>query len=433
VGEIYTVSKEGETSHIAAIRNQWGNVRPFLPGRGLAISRFEGVLVDVAVPSVDVLDAPDTSIAVEPNLDIEPAIAVSKIAFWPGHQNSTVKVELVDVENPNNPQADWSIELDGSLIQSRKVGNTLYMVTRFDPWLKGLAYEYGDLTVREDNEKLLVDANIEALFPSYRIGKSEVPLTKNCYVQSGIQKVHGLASLVHITAIDLGAQKVISSQCLNANVEALSMSTKSLYLTGSVYKNQTSSTVIHKFDLTESGVDYAASGAVQGTVGWRSDPVFRMHEHDNQFRIVTSQWSKAGPEHQLTILEPKGKTLVEMSTLPNKANPAPIGKPREDIYSVRFEGDKAYIVTFRQTDPLYAIDLSDPKNPVVTGELEIPGFATYMHPVGEGYLFTFGQDADENGRTKGLKAELIDVQGDTPEVVSSFILGGRGFLPKSGG
>jgi len=462
VGEIYPVSKEGETSHIASLRYQWGNVRPWLPGRGIAISNFGGIAIDVAgggvlesirpavAPTpepalgaaVDETDssgttssaASKTSVLVleegEDNTsDEEPAARLIAPDIWPGPTNSSVRVELVDVENPNNPQGDWSIEIDGSIIKSRKVGNMLYLVSRFDPWVRGLIYERGNPTAREDNEAVLKKASLEEMFPSYTIGDVKTPLTRSCFIQADIDKnIHGLASLVHITAIDLGAKKVVDSQCLNSNVEALSMTPKSLYLTGSVYKGgiRSASTIIHKFDLTGKGLSYSATGSVPGSVGWRSDPAFRMHEYGDQFRIVTSNWEKTGPVHRLTILQARGKQLVQVSTIPNKENPAPIGKPREDIYSVRFEGNKAFIVTFLQTDPLYSIDLSDPKNPTVTGELEIPGFATYMHPVGENYLFTFGRDADENGRIRGLKAELIDVSGPSPEVVSSHILGGSG-------
>jgi hypothetical protein len=82
----------------------------------------------------------------------------------------------------------------------------------------------------------------------------------------------------------------------------------------------------------------------------------------------------------------------------------------ERIYAVRFLGDVGYVVTFRQTDPLYTIDLSDPDNPAVRGELKIPGYSAYLHPVGDGLLLGIGQDADEtSGRTQGLQISLFDV------------------------
>ncbi len=81
----------------------------------------------------------------------------------------------------------------------------------------------------------------------------------------------------------------------------------------------------------------------------------------------------------------------------------------EQIYSVRFMGDTAYVVTFRQTDPLYTVDLSDPSDPRVVGELKILGYSAYLHPVGEDLLLGVGQDATETGRIQGTQISLFDV------------------------
>ena len=82
----------------------------------------------------------------------------------------------------------------------------------------------------------------------------------------------------------------------------------------------------------------------------------------------------------------------------------------ERVYSVRFMGDTAYFVTFRQTDPLFSADLSDPTNPKILGELKIPGFSEYMYPYGDGLLLGFGMDADEyTGRTGDLKLSMFNI------------------------
>lgn len=406
VGSMYLVQDDSATgnatTHVASVRSQWGNVYPTLPGFPIAL----------AVDAIDIA---------------RPAIAADA-PIWRGPQNSKVRVQLVDVTTPGTPAQDWEIELDGSLIDSRKIGNTLYLVTRYDPWLTDLQYEYGDSTVRERNEAVLASADAEGLLPHYRIGEDEAPLTVNCFVQEGLKDTYGLASLVHITAIDLAGQKVLGSTCLNSNVEAMSVSLDALYLTGTVYDGAArgQNTVIHKFSLAETGPAYEATGSVTGTLGWASDPVFRMHEHDGDFRIVTSTWGNDGPQHKLTILEQSGSSLKTLSELPNASHPEPIGKPGEDIYAVRFTADRGYIVTFRRTDPLYALDLSDPADPQVAGELEIPGFATYMHPVGDDLLFTLGHSADDTGRVTGIKADLFDVSSGTPVVIDSVNLGDNG-------
>lgn len=413
--ELYLVNDtDSAASHVAILRGQMGNIWPALPGFRVDLAIQGGFAGGGAAVSDVAMPQP------------EPAVSTTAARLiYPGPRNGSVRVDTVDVSDTSTPTKDWSIEIDGSLIQSRKIGNMLYLVTRYDPWLDELMYENQDLTVRDENEDKIAAADLEDLLPQYRIGDTTSPLSTDCYVQSDIKDNYGLSSLVHITAVDLSSQQVISSQCVNSNVENLSMSTESLYLTGTVYSDR-ETTVVHKFVLEETGPAYVASGKLKGSLGWRSDPVFRMHEHEDQFRIVTSSWGAEGPEHYLTVLQDDGGELRTLSELPNADRPAPIGKPNEDIYSVRFEENWAYIVTFQRTDPLYAIDLSNPADPVVAGELEVPGFATYMHPIGGDYLFTFGQDADENGRTKGLKAELISVAGGVPEPVTTLYFGDSG-------
>jgi hypothetical protein len=401
VASLYLVQQDETTSHVAAIRNQWGNVYPVLPGFPIALLEL-----DVAFP----------------------AITTDAIIARPGPQNSKVRVQLVDVSEPSAPEQDWEIELDGSLIDSRKIGNTLYLITRFDPWLPELRFESGDSTIRDSNEDILQDTMTEELLPHYRVGDTDYPLTRDCLVQEPISDRYGLGSLIHITAVDLASKNVLGSTCLNSNVEVMSMSLNSLYLTGTVYDSnaRAQNTVIHKFSLAETGPVYEATGSVTGSLGWNSDPAFRLHEYEGDLRIVTSNRTNTGLTHHLTILRQRLNVLATQGDLPNSANPDPIGKPGEDIYAVRFVGTRAYIVTFQRTDPLYALDLTEPGQPRVLGELEIPGFATYMHPVGENFLFTLGHSADEAGRVTGIKADLFDVSGDTPKVINSIGLGEMG-------
>ena len=104
----------------------------------------------------------------------------------------------------------------------------------------------------------------------------------------------------------------------------------------------------------------------------------------------------------MTVLAENGGELEVVGTVGG------LGKG-EQIYSVRFMGDVGYVVTFRQTDPLYTIDLSDPTNPTVVGELKILGYSAYLHPLGDGLLLGVGQDATEEGWTKGTQVSIFDV------------------------
>ncbi len=411
VGEMYLVAgSEGEGAKaVAAIQNQWGNVYPMMPGIGFP-------MMDIAVA--------------EPAM-VRPAI-VSDALTYPYPVNSQVQLDVFDVQNPAAPTKAWNLQLDGSLVDSRKVDNLLYLVTRFDPWIKSLGYEQlaGD-TSRSTNESTLAAAALDKLLPHYRVdGVDQGVLSDGCYLQASDDKNLGYASLVNVTAIDLNSQKVVSSRCIDGAVESLSMTRSSLYLTGTVFDAnwQRSKTVIHKFALSEQGASYKATGSVEGYIGHSADPAFKLHEYQGDLRVVTTRgavWT-GDMSHHLWVLEDTGSVLKTVAQLPNKERPAAIGKPGEDIYSVRFEGNSGYIVTFRRTDPLYKLDLSDRLDPKVTGELEVPGFATYMHPVGDNYLFAIGQDADVDGRVQGLKVALMDVSGDAPAELETILLGAQG-------
>jgi hypothetical protein len=97
----------------------------------------------------------------------------------------------------------------------------------------------------------------------------------------------------------------------------------------------------------------------------------------------------------------------------------------ERIYSVRFVGPVGYVVTFRQTDPLYTVDLRNPAKPVVRGELKIPGYSAYLHPVGDTRLIGIGQDATDGGQVLGTQVSLFDVADlDDPTRVAKYTLAG---------
>ncbi len=184
-------------------------------------------------------------------------------------------------------------------------------------------------------------------------------------------------------------------------------------------------TVIHKIAIDGSNIEYKASGEVSGYVLNQ----FSMDESDGYFRIATTKnrtWSRfddASNESysNLYILD---EDLVELGALENLA-------PDERIYSVRFMQNRAYLVTFKQTDPLFVIDLSDARNPRVLGELKIPGFSNYLHPFDETTLIGIGKDAKLNEYervvTGGLKVSLFDVSDvANPKEADSIIIGGAG-------
>ena len=157
-------------------------------------------------------------------------------------------------------------------------------------------------------------------------------------------------------------------------------------------------TPIFAFALDGTDTTYVASGEVEGTIAdrWSMDAV------GGSLRIAVGPSSETGNDNSLVTLREDGSALVEDGRVDD------LGVD-EQITSVRWFDDLAIVVTFRQTDPLYAVDLSDPAAPRLVGELKIPGFSEYLHPLGEHRLIGVGQDASADGMTRGAQAALFDV------------------------
>jgi hypothetical protein len=198
-----------------------------------------------------------------------------------------------------------------------------------------------------------------------------------------------------------------------------------------------SRTHLHKFEFkTDAGFpNYVASGTVVGQV----KDQFSLDEKDNQLRIATTE--------DRVYVTPDGQYASVDGSPPQPGAPAPtnpatvnhvfvlsqdgpwldatgdVGElaPNERIYSVRFLGQRGYVTTFRQVDPLFVVDLSAPATPKVLAALKIPGFSEYMHPLDENHLLTIGRNADANGRQQGLQLRIFDVtNGASPVIAKEF-------------
>jgi uncharacterized secreted protein with C-terminal beta-propeller domain len=175
---------------------------------------------------------------------------------------------------------------------------------------------------------------------------------------------------------------------------------------------QTDTTYLHKFDIRDAGkATYVGSGTLEGTL----KDQFSMDEHEGVLRVATTVskrvldtanqgwWRFDTVNRVVTFGEHDGK-LEELGRTEDLAQ-------GERIFSARFVGNKGYVVTFRQTDPLFTFDLSDAAHPRRVGELKVLGFSTYIHPIDENHLLTLGEHRDETGGWSGrtLKLSLFDV------------------------
>ena len=180
-------------------------------------------------------------------------------------------------------------------------------------------------------------------------------------------------------------------------------------------------TVLHKFDIDDpKETAYRGSGKVDGYLLSQ----WAMSEHDGVLRVASTEepswWSSEAnvpSQSAVTTLREDGDRLVEVGRVDG------LGKG-ERIYAVRFIGELGYVVTFRQVDPLYVIDLSEPERPRVTGELKIRGYSAYLHPLGDDLLLGVGQDASTAGVTKGTQLSIFDVSDPgSPQRLHRFALG----------
>ncbi len=161
---------------------------------------------------------------------------------------------------------------------------------------------------------------------------------------------------------------------------------------------------VHKFDIEGHAPVYEGTGTIPGWVNNQ----FSLDEKDGKLRIATTDQRSSAEvwrtENNLYVLADAGTTLEVVGSVTGLA-------PDESIQSARFIGDMAYLVTFRQVDPLFAIDVSDPTAPRVLGELKIPGFSEYMHPLEGGtHLLTIGRDGTDDGQVLGVAISIFDVQ-----------------------
>lgn len=368
-------------------------------------------------------------------------------------RGSTI-VEVFDTTAPTALRAIWRAEIDGHVLTSRRIGDRVYIVSRFVPYVPGFTYGASHPSTIADNERLLAAATLADLIPNVRVnGGAPAPAIAPEAVHvppQGTRKP--LANMILVTAIDLATPRIAQTLAIVGSVETVYASPTGLYVASLRYEVRDDYgfavpieplaplTDVHRIALRQDALTVEGSGTLEGYLGSDVDKApFRLSEHAGRLRAVTSSTTMWGSQrNRLTILEPSNVSpglLKTIAYLPNPRRPETLGKPNEILYGTRFAGERLYAVTFKSIDPLYVVDLSDSRDPRIAGALEVPGFSDYLHPLPNGLLLGFGKDtrpADVAGDGQfawyqGLQLSLFDVsQASRPREIQRVVMGKRG-------
>jgi len=343
----------------------------------------------------------------------------------PADDTPVVGPRLILVDLAGAPRILGEYRFDGELVDARQVGATVRVVVRSRPRFAFPTHRgSGPVDERKSlatNRKIVEKAPIEAWLPRYETTTAGRTTTGRvgCDRLSRPAEYSG-TSLLSVLSFDLGATSLGDGDPVTvvADGDTVYSNGSRLYVTSdqrwrmSVFRAdggvttpdpKNERTEIYQFDVTGSGRPrYVTAAAVPG---WLINQ-YALSEWNGHLRVATtsgeSRRDAAASSSAVYVLRADGRTLTETGRVTG------LGRG-ERIYSVRFVDGTGYVVTFRQTDPLYTLDLRDPSAPKVTGELKITGYSAYLHPVGAGRLIGIGQEADGQGRTQGTQVSLFDV------------------------
>ena len=370
-------------------------------------------------------------------------------ASW---QDGITDVEIIDARDPLALTSRWRARLDGNLVASRRIGDRLFLVLRYVPKVPDFRHSY--FSPSPSNVTVIQATPLSALVPKVRVngGAPAAVIAPASFYAPAHGSRKAAADMTLLYEIDLATSRVAKGLAIVGGVETVYASSRNLYVaTSRATSNPLNSfapsvpsnatlTDIHRVSLDTDGPRVAGSATLEGFLA--RDPSlaqFRLSEHEGRLRVVTSTsdagWWGGDNRNRLTILEPSAVDAGLLKTvgyIPNAARPQTLGMPQETLYATRFVGDRLYAITFghlRATfaDPLYVVDLSNPTDPRIAGELIIPGFSEYLHPMPNGLLLGVGQDVSTAGVRLGMKVSLFDVRNDAlPREISTLTIGSAG-------
>ncbi len=331
---------------------------------------------------------------------------------------SSLKVLIYDVSNRMEPEEERTIELEGSYITSRLLEDKFYLVAN--------QYFYPSYLDKQTE-------SMPAIFDSLMGEERSIGYDEIRYFPGSVE-----SNFLITLGLDIGAKdKEADVDVYLGSGQSVYVSQQNMYVAYTSYDYYYDSdnsgtdelyfpvyelnTEVFKFAIEDGNISYETKGKVPGTILNQ----FSMDEYKGNFRIATTtgdSWrtDEQTSKNNLYMLDEDLHIIGDLEGL----------APTERIYAVRFMGDRAYMVTFRQVDPFYVIDLSNPQSPQVLGYLKIPGFSDYLHPYDENHIIGFGKDTEETKwgtSIAGMKIGLFDVTDvENPIEKDTVVIGDSG-------
>lgn len=299
------------------------------------------------------------------------------------YMNTAVETELVtyDISERSNPKKIGSISQEGYYRSSRKIGDIIYLFTQKDIQIE-----------QSTREEALIDKNVSGWIPL--VNGKMVPV--DCIYLPNRGRKSLLISSMNVKKPDT----VVDQAMIVNNYVEIYVSSDACYL----YENNSSmdgqTTQIAKFSLKNGGIDAVDAVSIDGVV----KDTFAIHDNNGKLQVLVTKWNEAQVTNSLYLFDEKLKLTGKLEGIADG----------EEIYAARYLGNIVYFVTYRNTDPLFAVDISDESKPVILSELKITGFSEYLHFWGEDKLLGIGFETDpDSGVIKGIKLVMFDISDPT--------------------
>lgn len=302
---------------------------------------------------------------------------------------STTQIQVYSIVDRKNPEFEGRLIQDGYYNTSRKIGDVVYLFTQYNMTSDVTSYVEKKHGVEDLKEGNGVSSLAEAVIPKVngeKVAASEIYLPESSG-ESGI-----LVSSLDVNKPD----KVLDSKLVISGYAQTYISKDALYLYEEDYDGAMI-TNIAKFALDEGRISGVAAAAVSGYVR----DTFAINASDGYLRVLTTDYSTEDEVNALYILDENMKLTGQLTGI----------APGEEIYAARFMGNTGYFVTYRNTDPLFTVDLSDPAKPEIIGELKVTGFSEYLHFWDDTHLLGIGYESDENtGNIENIKLSMFNIE-----------------------